>query len=84
MVLLYPVAKTTAYVIDIWPGREGIQYMRELYLMELIRVHTEAEDSEAGALEGQGAINFLKLDDLLLTRQLYTVLMLQHKQSLDV
>lgn len=63
--LLFPISKPTALLLDIWLGRESIQYFRERNLRELIRKHIDAnEASDIDRLEGLGALNFLSLDDL--------------------
>ena len=66
---LYPVAKPTAKVLDWWLGKEGIQYFREHQLRQVIRKHLEASESDIDKLEGVGALNFLALDDLLVTEE---------------
>ena len=66
---LYPVAKPTAKVLDWWLGEESIQYFRERQLRRVIRKHVEASESEIDKLEGLGALNFLELDDLLVTQE---------------
>ncbi len=63
-VLLYPVAKPTALVLDRWLGKEAIVYFEERDLRDLIRMHAHATDTEIGRMEGIGALNFLELDDL--------------------
>lgn len=63
-VLLYPVAKPTAMILDKWLGSEDIQYFREHNLRELIKKHIEAPDADVDRLEGLGALNFLAIDDL--------------------
>jgi hypothetical protein len=62
--ILFPVAKPTAWVLDNWLGKEGIDYLRERDLKAIIRAHIEAEEAEVDPLEGIGAMNFLALDDL--------------------
>jgi hypothetical protein len=62
--LLYPVAKPSALVLDYWLGKEGISYFREQDLHAVIRKHVDAGHSGVGQLEATGAINFLKLDDV--------------------
>ncbi len=62
--LLYPVAKPSAWVLDRWLGKEGISYFREQDLHAVIRKHIDSTHSDVGMLEGTGAINFLKLDDI--------------------
>ncbi|MDT8376060.1 MAG: DUF21 domain-containing protein [Mariprofundaceae bacterium] len=67
--LLYPVAKPTAVVLDRWLGEEGILLFRERDLRTVIHKHIEAEDSDVDRLEGIGALNFLALDDIAVTRE---------------
>jgi metal transporter CNNM len=62
--LLYPVARPTALVLDAWLGGENIRYLPERDLRRLIRLHMDAADSEIERVEGQGALNFLELDDV--------------------
>ncbi len=66
---LYPVAKPSAAVLDWWLGKESIQYFREHQLREVIREHVNASDTDIDKLEGIGALNFLALDDLLVTQE---------------
>ncbi len=63
-ILLYPVAKTSAVLLDLWLGKEGINYMREHDLKSFISKHVEAEEAEVDHIEGIGALNFLAIDDL--------------------
>lgn len=65
-VLLYPVARPTAMALDAWLGGEEMRYFRERDLRRLIRLHMEASDSEIARVEGQGALNFLDIDDVRL------------------
>jgi hypothetical protein len=67
--LLYPVAKPSAWLLDRWLGKESIDYVPEEELMELLRHHIHAPESDVGHVEGHGAINFLALDDLLVTEE---------------
>jgi hypothetical protein len=68
-ILLYPVAKPTAIVLDLWLGEEGIRYFRERDLRTVIRKHIEAEETDVDRLEGIGALNFLALDDIAVTQE---------------
>ncbi|MCP1714919.1 hypothetical protein J2T58_000764 [Methanocalculus alkaliphilus] len=68
-ILLYPVAKPTALILDRLLGPEGIRYFRERDLRELIRLHMESSTTEIERMEGQGALNFLALDDLPLAAE---------------
>lgn len=67
--LLYPVAKPCALMLDAWLGIEGIDYMRERDLRHIIKKHIEAEEAEVEAIEGIGALNFLQIDDLCVTKE---------------
>ena len=62
--ILYPVAKPTALVLDKWLGPEGIQFFNEKDLRELLSLHIKAPETDIGRLEGTGALNFLAIDDL--------------------
>ncbi len=55
-------------VLDLWLGSESIQYFRERDLKEVIRRHIVADEAEIARFEGLGAMNFLAIDDLLVTR----------------
>ena len=66
--LLYPVAKPSAKVLDWWLGDESVQWFREHQLSEVIRKHVEADETEVERLEGIGALNFLALDDLMVSQ----------------
>ncbi|HEY9050610.1 MAG TPA: DUF21 domain-containing protein [Gammaproteobacteria bacterium] len=67
--LLYPVAKPTAKLLDLWLGKEGVQYFEERDLRQLIKKHIAARDTDVDRLEGIGALNFLALDDLLVSEE---------------
>ncbi|NCF88796.1 MAG: DUF21 domain-containing protein [Verrucomicrobiaceae bacterium] len=61
--LLYPLAKPSAFILDTWIGKEGPNYMRERDIEIILHKHINEVDSEIGETEGQGALNFLDLDD---------------------
>jgi hypothetical protein len=65
-ILLYPVTKPVALVLDRWLGSEAIRYFEEKDLREMLRVHMQAAETDIERVEGKGAMNFLELDDLLL------------------
>lgn len=67
--LLYPVAKPSAIVLDWWLGEEGIRYFKERDLHMVIRKHIDADESDVDRLEGIGAMNFLALDDIPVTQE---------------
>ncbi len=67
--LLYPVAKPSALILDRWLGEEIINYFKEEDLHRVIRKHIDAHESDVSFLEGIGAMNFLKLDDVVITQE---------------
>ncbi|MDR4498935.1 MAG: DUF21 domain-containing protein [Candidatus Scalindua sp.] len=68
-IILYPIVKPSAKLLDLWLGQEGIQYFRERGLREVIKKHVEASDGDVDRLEGLGALNFLDIDDLLVSQE---------------
>jgi hypothetical protein len=67
-ILLYPVAKPSAKMLDLWLGSEGVQFYKEKALKQLIKQHVEG-DGDVDYVEGVGAINFLSIDDLLIQQE---------------
>jgi metal transporter CNNM len=67
--ILYPVARPTAWALDAWLGGEEIRYFRERDLRRIIQLHMEAEESDISRMEGQGALNFLDIDDIPLSEE---------------
>jgi metal transporter CNNM len=63
-VVLFPVAKPTAALLNWWLGPEGITFLRERDFRALLTAHGGAEGAEIGKLEAMGALNFLALDDI--------------------
>jgi cyclin M-like protein len=63
-VLLFPIAKPTAMLLNWWLGPEGIALLRERDFRTLIMKHAETTGTEVGKLEAVGALNFLDLDDI--------------------
>lgn len=68
-IILFPVAKFTSLMLDGWLGREGITYFREKELKAMILAHAESDDAEVVHVEGVGAINFLSVDEVLVTQE---------------
>jgi metal transporter CNNM len=62
-VVLYPLAKPTALLLDWWLGKEGISYLAERDVRSLI-VRSAASGGDISRLEALGARNFLDLDDV--------------------
>jgi len=63
-ILLYPVSFPSARILDLLLGGEEIRYFKEQDLRRLIRLHMDASSSDIDIVEGQGALNFLELDDV--------------------
>jgi metal transporter CNNM len=62
--LLFPVARPTALLLDRLLGPEALKFYREHDLRELIKMHMRSTGSEIDTVEGRGSLNFLALDDL--------------------
>lgn len=67
--LLYPVAKPSAWVLDRWLGKEGIEYLHERQLTGVIEQHIRSDDAEVDFIEGRGALNFLEIDDVPISQE---------------
>jgi hypothetical protein len=68
-ILLFPVAKPVAKILDLWLGPEGILLFKERDLKAVIKRHIETDESDVDWLEGTGALNFLTIDDLYVTQE---------------
>ncbi len=62
--LLWPVARPVGKLLDIWIGPEGINWLREKELREVLQHHARNAETEVSRVEATGAVNFLALDDL--------------------
>ncbi len=62
--LLFPVAKPSAWLLDQWLGKETAELLKERQLRGVIQHHIETADGDVDAIEGQGALNFLEIDDV--------------------
>lgn len=63
-ILLFPVVKPSAMVLDAWLGKEAIAYYREAEIKELLRLHMLDAKTEVSRVEAIGALNFLTIDDI--------------------
>jgi metal transporter CNNM len=68
LVVLFPLAKPTAMLLDGWLGKEGITYLQERDIRSLI-ARSAASGGDIGRLEATGAQNFLDLDDIPVTEE---------------
>jgi hypothetical protein len=62
--LLFPVAKPSALVLDKWLGPEAVQFFKEKDFRELLKIHIDSAETDLEKIEGKGALNFLAIDDL--------------------
>lgn len=72
-IILYPVAKPAAMVLDKWLGPEGVPFYRERDFREVIYLHMNDENSDIDIVEGTGALNFLRMDDLAIADEGETI-----------
>ncbi len=63
-VLLWPVARPVGKLLDKWVGPEGINWLREKEIRDVLRHHARNAGTEVSGVEATGAINFLVLDDV--------------------
>jgi len=68
-ILLFPVAKPTALLLDAWLGKETPRFFRERVIREILLKHIQDANSEVDLVEGTGALNFLEIDDLAATEE---------------
>jgi hypothetical protein len=69
MALLYPVAKPSAMILDMWLGKEKMEFFKERSLRIMLKKHIVSESSDLDYLEGLGALNFLSIDDLFIKQE---------------
>nr|MDA3853141.1 hypothetical protein [Bacteroidales bacterium] len=67
--LLFPVAKPSALLLDAWLGKESLEFFKEKKIKLFLKKHIEDFDSEIDHTEGLGAINFLSLDDIIVSKE---------------
>lgn len=67
--VLYPVAKPCAWVLDRWLGIEGLDLYKEHHLRGLIEQHIDSDIADVDFIEGQGALNFLEIDDVHISEE---------------
>lgn len=64
-ILLYPVAKPTALILDKWLGVEAITYFEEKDFRKLISMHVYSPETDIDRVEGRGALNYLAFNPYL-------------------
>jgi hypothetical protein len=62
--VLYPFAKPSARLLDLWLGHETPRYFQEQAFRELLIRHTASHETDLNEVEGRGAANFLDVDDM--------------------
>jgi hypothetical protein len=68
-VILFPVAKPSSLLLDAWLGKESIEFFKENKIKLLLKMHVDDAGSEIDKTEGLGAINFLSLDDIIISKE---------------
>jgi len=62
-VILFPLSKPTAMILDRWLGKEAIKYIPEEDIKALIKFQMDKEEeTNISKIESKGIINFLELD----------------------
>lgn len=62
-VILFPLSKPTAMILDRWLGKEAIKYIPEDDIKALIKFQMDKEEeTNISKIESKGIINFLELD----------------------
>ena len=67
--ILFPMAKPSALLLDLWLGKEAIHYYAESDLRTVIKKHIAARNTDIDRLEGIGALNFLAMDDIMIAME---------------
>ncbi len=68
-ILLYPITKPCAILLDGWIGPEGPTFFGERDIEIILSKHIDEEESEISENEGKGALNFLNLDDRIVSKE---------------
>lgn len=63
-IMLYPIARPTAILLDFWLGKEQVSYFNEREIVAMLKRHAQSKVSDLERLESLGAMNFLALDDM--------------------
>jgi hypothetical protein len=87
--ILYPVAKPSALILDAWLGKESVEFFKEKTIKLLLKKHVDDNESEIDHTEGLGAINFLSLDDILISKEgeplnPKSIVPIEHKNGMPV
>lgn len=69
MIVLYPVAKPSSVFLDLWLGKEKMEFFKERSLSIMLKKHIVSESSDIDHMEGLGALNFLSIDDLYVKQE---------------
>ena len=66
---LYPLAKPSALMLDLMLGKEAIWYMQKKDIRNLLKKHIVSDEADIDKLEGIGALNFLDIDDMVVSHE---------------
>ena len=68
-ILFFPVSKPTGMMLDRLIGEEAIPWFREEELRNVLKHHASVLGTELSSVEARGAMNFLDLDDILISNE---------------
>lgn len=68
-IILFPISKPTGMILDRLVGEEAIPWFREDELRNVLRHHARESETELSSVEATGAVNFLKLDDIPISKE---------------
>ncbi|MCB9772218.1 MAG: DUF21 domain-containing protein [Candidatus Omnitrophica bacterium] len=71
--ILFPIAKPSALLLDLWLGKEKVNYFRESELMIMLTRQAQSGSSDLSLIESLGAVNFMKMDDIAIQDEGSTV-----------
>jgi len=88
-IILFPVAKPSALILDAWLGKEIVEFFKEKNIKLLLEMHVEDPESEIDHTEGVGAINFLSLDDIIVSKEgeplnPKSIILIKHEKGLPI
>ncbi len=68
-ILFFPLSKPTGMILDRLIGEEAIPWFREKELRNVLKHHALESATELSSVETTGAVNFLDLDDILISNE---------------
>ncbi len=68
-VVFFPISKPTGMILDRLIGEEAIPWFCEDELRNVLKHHARESETELSSVEADGAVNFLNLDDILISKE---------------